>query len=164
MVETPYARILFTDASRWLSEGTPMPEHIDADVVIEHFLEYLDGSERILFFNRLSDVTEPGPKIHITVPYYSHPQAFANWALMWPPISEHSFLFLSAPWRAERPYTQNLGYTCDFDTYSYEYTMVDDWLTRHDDARTFGVRHNLGVVTTLDVTLQKVSRETVEST
>lgn len=137
---------------------TQQPVDSYAEGSIENYLEYLDGPERIEFFNRLSELMMDNGKVHITIPYHSHPRSFADWALKWPPISEHSFLFLSKTWREQRPYTQNLGYTCDFEMYSYEYEMVDDWTTRHDAARTFGAQHYLGVITRLFVTLAKPSQ------
>lgn len=135
-----------------------------SEATLDTFLEYLPGSQRIEFFNWLDKVLVPEAKVHISVPYHSHPQAWSSWALQWPPMSEHSFLFLSKPWRDERPFYQTMGYTCDLDTVSYEYTMVDDWLTRHDNTRTFGIQHYFGVVTQLHITLIKSNQTTTPVT
>lgn len=158
MTETDTQRLLVCLHPRALWPGPLDPsDSVDA-AHIENFLEYLDGSARITFMNQLSRVLKPGAKVHITVPYYSHPQAWANWALQWPPMSEHSFLFCSQTWRDQHPGTESLGYACDLETLSYEYDMVDDWTTRHDDARAFAIQHYLGVVPRLHITLIQPQR------
>jgi hypothetical protein len=115
--------------------------------------------ERIDFFNRVDKSLTPDGKIHITVPYYSHPQAFADWRIQWPPFSEHSFLFLDAEWRAARAWTAGLGYESDLKLINYEYDMVTDLTTRSDDFQSFSVEHYLGIVSRLFVTLGKKREE-----
>lgn len=141
--------------ARWPDPQTP-PRSVDI-VTIERFLEYLPGQQRIVFFNHLDKLLSPGAKVHVAVPYYSHPQAMADWGLCWPPLSEHSWLFLDRAWREMdgHEYTADLGYTSDLVLHQYEYEMVDSWTTRHDNARAFGVQHYLGVVTRVIVTLIK---------
>lgn len=147
---------VFNKPLQWLDNYsvTKVPEFRGA-IKVEHFLEYLEGPDRIHFFNWLSTALVPGMKVHVVVPFWSHLQAISDWQLRWPPMAESSFYFLEKKWR-EQPgheYSLELGYTSDFDVYSFEYDVVDDFLNKHDQARVFGIQHYLGVVTKLYVTL-----------
>lgn len=147
---------VFNKPNQWLEQYqfNKIPI-IRGAVKVENFLEYLDGPDRIHFFNWLSEALAPDMKAHVVVPFWSHLQAVSNWQLRWPPMAESSFYFLEKKWR-EQPgheYTLDLSYTCDFDVYSFEYDVVDDFLNKHDQARVFGIQHYLGVVTKLYVTL-----------
>ena len=146
--------LTFNDAPAWRLRPV-MPEGQARAAVVYRFLEFLNGRERIDFFNELDKSLEPGAKIHIQVPYYSHPQAFAHPLHQWPPFSEHSFLFFDASWRhAVASHTVD-GLTCDLRMVNYEFDMVSDWSNRADSVRSFSIAHYLGVVTTLFVTLEK---------
>ncbi len=130
------------------------PESVK-EVFISRFLEYLDGPERVDFFNYLYKYLIPGAKVHVTVPYWTHPQAMANPMLKFPPISEHSFLFFSKKWREEQLDHEVKEINFDLEMVSYEYDMESDWSTRHDSARAFGLRHYLSVATKLHMNLVK---------
>lgn len=123
------------------------------------FLEFLTGPERVDVFNRLYSRLKPDAKVHIEVPYYSHPQGFSNPFLAWPPISEFSFLYLSKKWRDEKPDHATPEITCDLEISNYEYDMESGWSTRHDSARSFAMQHYLGVATKLVINLVKPSVE-----
>lgn len=131
-----------------------------SECFITRFLEFLSGPERIEIFNRLYVKLKPGAKIHLEVPYYSHPQAFSHPLLAWPPLSEFSFLYLSRKWRDEIPEHNVDGMTCDFEIVNYEYDMEAGWSTRHDGARSFALQHYLGIATKLVINLMKPDDQT----
>lgn len=161
--ESKLLSVVFINHKTWQQPHVrPQPGSI-GEATIENFLEYLEAPERIEFFNELSDAMAVDSKVHITVPYYSHSQALSNWCIKPPGFTEHSFLFLSKHWRAERPQYYTAPYQCNFALVNFEYDMVSDWTTRHDFVRSFGVAHYLGTVTRLYVTLIKLSGEPIKS-
>lgn len=117
-------------------------------------LQFLTGLERIRIFNEMHRALRYGGTVTISVPYFSHPQAFANPLTVWPPFSEHSFLFLNKEWRDASESHAVDGLNCDFEMI-YAYDVDSVWTTRSDLAKTFAAQHYNGVIVRLSVTLTK---------
>lgn len=123
------------------------------EVRCSHFLEHLTGAERIVFMNELWRVMADGGKALITVPYAMNPRAWQDPTHQWPPISESSFLYFNKGWR-EANGLDHYPIHCDFD-FTYAYNIAQDWAVRSEEARFFAVRHYMGVVADVVVTLVK---------
>lgn len=91
----------------------PWPNNSVDEVHSSHFLEHLDGTERIHFFNELYRVMKPGALASIITPDWSHDCAYGDPTHKWPPLSRWYPLYLFKEWRdREAPH---VGYKCDFD-------------------------------------------------
>lgn len=78
-----------------------------------HFVEHLDGVERISFFNELYRVLKVGAKATIICPNWSHERAYGDPTHKWPPISTWMYFYLNKEWRDKN--APHADYTCDFD-------------------------------------------------
>lgn len=128
------------------------------EIAVTQFLEFLRPEQRIEFFNQAYRILTDDGQLLVTVPYHSHPRAFANPRIQWPPFSEHSFLFLDKEWREGKPERNVPALTCDFPvppvaTFSYGYD--DMWSTRSTETISFALEHYLGVCVELYVCLPK---------
>lgn len=64
-----------------------------------HFIEHLDGKERIHFANELYRVLIPDGKCQVIVPHWASCRAYGDPSHKWPPVSEFWFYYLSREWR-----------------------------------------------------------------
>lgn len=86
-----------------------------------HFIEHLDGVERVFFMNELYRVLKVGAAVTLLAPHWSNDCAYGDPTHKWPPISNWTHLYWNKAWRdVNAPHT---GYTCDFDcpTLGYSY-------------------------------------------
>ena len=100
----------------------PLPykqQSLDA-VSVEHLIEYLDGNTRIKFFNELWRVMKKGAQANVISRAWSHAEAYADWRVQWPPISEQWPMLMRKEMREAAVPDHPL--TCDFD-----WTMGVGW-------------------------------------
>lgn len=99
---------VFDVRNPWVWEDASVEE-----VFSSHFIEHLDGSERVHFFNELHRVLIPGGKATIVAPHWSNDCAYGDPTHKWPPVSNWMHLYLNKAWRDGN--APHVGYTCDFD-------------------------------------------------
>lgn len=116
-----------------------------------HFLEHLDGAERIVFMNELYRVMKPGACALIITPYWSWVGAIQDPTHKWPPIAEQSYLYFNAAQR-ESMGLQHYGIHCDFDI-EYAGRLMPDVAKRPSHEQVFAKNHNLNSVLELHTTL-----------
>jgi len=104
--------------------GLPFEDNTVDSIISSHFIEHLDGEERIIFFNEIYRVLKKDAYATIVVPHFSHPCAYGDPTHKFPPISEWYTYYLNKEWRAKyAPHTQ---YKCNFDaTNKIEMVTVD---------------------------------------
>lgn len=91
----------------------PWADNSVDEVHCSHFVEHLNGDERIHFVNELYRVLKPGCKATIIVPHWASCRAYGDLTHKWPPVSEFWFYYLSKEWRdVNAPH--NSGYDCNF--------------------------------------------------
>jgi hypothetical protein len=84
-----------------------------AEASSSHFLEHLDGADRIFFMNELYRILEWGAIATIITPHWSNDCAYGDPTHKWPPLSNWSNLYWNKGWRDVN--APHVGYTCDFD-------------------------------------------------
>ena len=124
-----------------------------------HFIEHIplverDGQDLFLwFFDQVYSLLKPGGTITVIAPYYTSMRAWQD-PTHRRPITDAVFLYLNKAWRE----TSNLGHypvVCDFD-FVFAYGIGNPaWANRHEEARSFGIRHYNNVVDDIHVTLTK---------
>lgn len=93
--------------------GLPFADDSVDEVHSSHFVEHLDGPERVGFFNELHRVMKKGATALIITPNWSHPCAFGDPTHKFPPLSGWYPLYLNKAWRDTQ--APHCGYSCDFD-------------------------------------------------
>lgn len=121
-----------------LRQPWPWPANSVEEAHSSHFIEHLDGAERVHFFNELYRVLVPGGKATIIAPHWSNDCAYGDPTHKWPPISNWTFLYLFKQWRdANAPHT---GYTCDFD-WTFGFNLDPAIGARNQEYQQFAVNH-----------------------
>ena len=97
------------------------------EVHCSHFLEHLEGIERVHFFNELWRVLKPGGTARIITPHWASCRAYGDVTHKWPPVSEFFYHYLSRDWRrTQAPHddAQHVPgmYSCNF-THTIAYTV-----------------------------------------
>lgn len=122
------------------------------EVFCSHFIEHLDGTERILFFNELFKVMKPGAKALIIAPDWSHCCSYGDPTHKYPPISVFFALYLNKAWRDAN--AAHVGYTCDFDW--MHGASWDEWLnTRSQEVKEFAMQRYVNSARDIHITLSK---------
>lgn len=110
--------------TKWpFEDGTVTEAHCS------HFIEHLNGPERIHFVNELYRVLKPGVRnaagqpvegfATIITPHWASNRAYGDLSHQWPPVAEMWFFYLSSDWRSKHA-PHNDFYTCDFEaSWSY---------------------------------------------
>lgn len=96
-----------------LRRSWPWKDQTVDEVSSSHFLEHLDGVERIHFMNELYRVMKFGAKATIVTPHWSNDCAYGDPTHKWPPLSNWSASYWNKEWRDIN--APHCGYTCDFD-------------------------------------------------
>lgn len=127
-----------------------------------HFIEHLDGMERIHFWNELYRVLKVGAKAQIIGPDWANSRAYGDPTHKWPPFSDFCCYYLDKKWReTQAPHCDSRyvewGYSCDF-----EFVSASSWdgnhpefLGRSDDARAYAVRNFKNSVIDLIINVTK---------
>jgi len=117
-----------------------------------HFVEHLDGTERISFFNELYRVLAPGANVVVITPNWSHSCAYGDPTHKWPPMSGWWPLYLQKSWRDQN--APHVGFTCDFD-----WIIAGGWderlNPRNDEYKAFAMNNYLDSMRDLIVTLTR---------
>lgn len=128
-------------------------ESIDG-VFSNHFVEHLDGIERIKFFNELYRICKKEARIRLIHPYYKSSRAVQDPTHKFPPICEESYLYWWKEWRESNKLGHYLG-NCDFE-FSVFYTFQDNiWATKNEETRNFAIKHYFNIVADMVVDLKK---------
>lgn len=116
-----------------------------------HFLEHLDGEQRIKFFNEMYRILKPGAKMKHVHPYYKSSRAVQDPTHKFPSICEDSYLYWNKGWRDMNKLGHYLG-DCNFEVESMVYTFMDQsWLTKNPEQRDYAIKHYFNVVADLIV-------------
>lgn len=119
-----------------------------------HFLEHLDGPQRISFFNEMYRILKPAGKMRHVHPYYKSSRAVQDPSHKFPPICEESYLYWDKGWRDANKLDHYLG-TCDYE-FSVYYTFMDNaWMTKNEETRNHAIRHFFNVVADMIVDMKK---------
>lgn len=134
-----------------------VPWPFDDDSVDEvhcsHFLEHLDGAQRIAFMQELHRVLKPNARATIITPYWSSVGAVQDPTHQWPPIAEQSYLYFNAAARREMGmahYEIRTNFDLDFGL-----AMDPKFKGKPEAEQAFAARHFLNVVQELHATLTK---------
>lgn len=137
----------------------PLPfedESIDG-IFSSHFVEHLDGFQRMDFMSECYRILKPEAKMRLVHPYYKSVRAIQDPTHMFPPISENSYYYYWKEWRELNKLTHGpyKRLNCDFEFWIY-YTWQDNiWANKNEESRNFAVNHYFNVVADMIVDLKK---------
>jgi SAM-dependent methyltransferase len=123
----------------------PFEDSSVSEVHCSHFLEHLDGVERVRFFNELYRVMSPGAKASIVTPHWASCRAYGDFTHKWPPVGEMLFYYISKEWRLANAPDNDAqwnpdGYTCNFAA-TWGYSMRQDLLVRNQEYQQFALQN-----------------------
>ena len=126
---------------------------IDLFAPSDGFILFMDEVYRIL----KDEIVDPDGKVHggsikIIAPYYSSMRCWQD-PTHRRAISDASFFYFNKGWRDANK-LDHYGIQCDFD-FVYGYDIQNDYASKHDDARNFGILHYINVINDIHVTLTK---------
>lgn len=122
-----------------LRQVWPWGDSTVSEVHCSHFVEHLDGQERIHFVNELYRVLKAGGKATLITPNWSSCRAYGDLSHKWPPVSEFWFYYLSKSWR-ETNAPHNDEYRCDFDA-NYGFSMHQSLIHRPPEYQMFSLQN-----------------------
>jgi predicted SAM-dependent methyltransferase len=140
-------------------EEYPWPIASDSaeDIICNHYVEHT--SDLIKFMDEIYRILKPGGKVKFVAPYYTSMRCWQD-PTHKRAISEATFLYYNKQWRDVNK-LDHYNIKSDFD-YTYGYDMAAEWAAKHDEARSFAIRHYNNVVNDIHVVL--TSRKTEEKT
>lgn len=118
--------------------GWPWDDGAAEEVHSSHFLEHLDGGERIVFWNELYRVLAPEGKAQIITPHWASCRAYGDPTHKWPPISEFAFYYLSEEWR--RNNAPHVPLECNFDA-TWGYSLHPALAPRNQEYQQFAIQN-----------------------
>jgi len=134
----------------------PFDDDSVEEVHASHFLEHLDGPERIEFFNELWRVMKPGGKATFITPYWASIRAIQDPTHKWPPVCESFYHYLNAEWRkANELDHEYYRAKCNFTVEAPGYNVGPPWAQRNIEARTFALNYHINVAADLHQVLTK---------
>lgn len=148
----------------------PWPDNSVDEGHASHFLEHLNGLERVHFFNELYRVLKPGGQCTIITPYWGSTRAYGDFTHAWPPVSEMLWYYLKSEWRngkeedgvmvgANAPHTDikhnPLGYSCDFEA-GWGYSMSAELSLKSQDAQMFAIQNYLNAAQDMQCTVTAI--------
>lgn len=119
-----------------------------------HFLEHLDGEERMKFFNECYRILKVGGKMRHVHPYYKSVRAVQDPTHKWPPISENSYFYWDKNWRALNK-LDHYPINCDFEFNIYYAWQDLTVVNRSEETRTFFIDKYWNVVADMIVDMVK---------
>lgn len=128
-------------------------ESVDA-IYSSHFVEHLDGIERIKFFNECYRILKPEGKMRLTHPYYKSVRAVQDPTHKWPPISENSYFYWDKKWR-ETNKLDHYSINCDFEFNIYYIWQDPTIANKSEETRMFNIDKYWNVVADMMVDLKK---------
>jgi SAM-dependent methyltransferase len=128
-------------------------ESVDA-IFSSHFVEHLDGTERMQFFNECYRILKPGGKMRHLHPYYKSVRAVQDPTHKWPPISENSYFYWDKSWR-EANKLDHYPINCDFEFNIYYIWQDPTVASKNEETRTFNIDKYWNVVADMIVDMVK---------
>lgn len=128
-------------------------QSVDA-IYASHFVEHLDGIERIKFFNECYRILKPGGIMRLLHPYYKSVRAVQDPTHKWPPISENSYFYWDKKWR-ELNKLDHYPIDCDFEFNIYYLWQDPTVANKSDETRAFNIDKYWNVVADMLVDLKK---------
>ncbi len=126
---------------------------IDA-IFSSHFVEHLDGIERMKFMDECYRILKVGGKMRLLHPYYKSVRAVQDPTHKWPPIAENSYFYWDKNWR-ELNKLDHYPITCDFE-FSIFYLWQDGTVAnKNEETRNFFIDKYWNVVADMIVDLTK---------
>lgn len=119
-----------------------------------HFIEHLDGFERMKFFDECHRILKPEGKMRLLHPYYKSVRATQDPTHKWPPISENSYLYWSKKWRTENK-LDHYPIKCDFEFNVYYIWQDMTVANKNEETRIFNIDKYWNVVADMVVDLIK---------
>jgi SAM-dependent methyltransferase len=128
-------------------------ESIDA-IYSSHFVEHLDGIERMKFMDECYRILKPGGRMRLLHPYYKSVRAVQDPTHKWPPISENSYFYWDKNWR-ELNKLDHYPIKCD-----YEFNIFYSWqdptvANKNEETKLFMIDKYWNVVADMIVDLVK---------
>ena len=128
-------------------------ESVDA-IHSSHFVEHLDGFERMKFFNECYRILKPGGKMKLSHPYYKSVRAIQDPTHKFPPISENSYFYFDRKWR-EVNKLDHYPIDCDFE-FSIYYTFQDPNIAnKNEETKLFWIDKYWNTIADMVVDLTK---------
>lgn len=129
-----------------LSKGKfPFEDESVDGIFSNHFIEHLDGHERINFFNETYRILKKGARMRLIHPYYKSSRAVQDPTHKFPPIAEESYWYWDKNWREINKLGHYLG-NCDFE-FSIYHTFQDvSFMNKNEETRNFAIRHYFNVI------------------
>lgn len=128
-------------------------ESVDA-IFSSHFVEHLDGFERMKFFDECHRILKPEGKIRLVHPYYKSVRATQDPTHKWPPISESSYLYWDKSWR-EANKLDHYPISCDFEFNIYYIWQDMTVANKNEETRMFNIDKYWNIVADMIVDLKK---------
>ena len=111
-----------------------------------HFVEHLDGIERITFFNEMYRILKTGARMRHIHPHYRSVRAVQDPTHKWPPIAPESYYYWDKNFREINKLGHYLG-NCDFEIMVYNSGFTDNsWATKVKEQQDFAVKHYNDVI------------------
>jgi SAM-dependent methyltransferase len=128
-------------------------ESVDA-IFSSHFVEHLDGTERMKFFDECYRILKPGGKMRHLHPYYKSVRAIQDPTHKWPPISENSYFYWDKKWR-EMNKLDHYPINCDFEFNIYYIWQDPTVASKNEETRMFNIDKYWNVVADMIVDMVK---------
>lgn len=147
------------DAFEASSGGFRLRSEVVQEARAAHFIEHLNGGQRIAFANELHRVLVPGARAVIVTPHWAGSRAYGDMTHQWPPVSEFWYAYLSRAWRlAEAPHDDAshdpAAYDCDFGV-DLAYTVTPQLAGQPEGIQAFARQHGRDAVLDLVATLTR---------
>lgn len=138
----------------------PWPDQSVDEAYSSHFIEHLDGDERVFFMNELYRVMKFGATATILGPHWSNDCAYGDPTHKWPPLSTWTHLYWSKAWRdVNAPHS---AYTCDFDCptigYSFDSSPILNLTGRNQEFQQHHCNHSRNAMRDIWYNIVKVKR------
>jgi len=122
-------------------------------IFASHFVEHLDGTERMKFMNECYRILKKGASMKLI-----HPYNWSNRAFQDPThksfINADSYFYFQKEWRKINKLDHYPIY-CDFEVFISYSWMDESWGLKSEDVRNFASRNYVNVISDLFVTLKK---------